>query len=200
MSVGACECIDTADCTAPLEALLEELSVPGSPPEGRRPAGSTCAIREPSAEPDCLCHHVWGEMTSPAPENDWILGNRDTCDLFGRVPGTCAVPASEFTGCDPAIADSCEALCDRARELVLADRARTHEGEIRYVDCSSFEAGCYCRKVFRIDDRCYAQTGPNARSHDCALSNAEILALEHPDPPPSCDGPVCDAGRGTPGP
>jgi len=197
-------CSDQSACAARVTEIQSWLAAPEPKLFGPR-AGSTCLARvecgpqgcgmEGTFPPEytfrgptgCFCHHTCGV--------DFVLGGPDEqCDLYGRGPEQCAVPASAFEGCDPEVATSCEAACEAAEASMAADRAVTFDVEVRYAACleDARFIGEGCRAVVRVDGDCWvtgwghlsvAPGEPQASivgPVDCSQGDESILATAYP--------------------
>ena len=95
------------------------------------------------------------------------------CSGYGRLK--CVYESSEFPGCDPADATSCNAICADFEARLAADAKLTYQTEVRSARCDDH----HCRSVVRIGEQCYVEHKPH-QPYDCALSDEEILALSTP--------------------
>ena len=183
---GGCECTDDAFCAAQEDAFLDSLKA--SVRTDRHFVGAECVRRDPSdsqrccfARPAvCLCYFARGDSDARSFAGAEILGNRpNLCDVGDRAQG-CLFRSCEFTGCDPADATSCDAVCADVAARITADDAKSYDVERRTAFCDP--TSCLCRAVHRIGDRCYATRAPWAQAYDCGLSDAAIIAATYPPP------------------
>jgi hypothetical protein len=111
----------------------------------------------------------------------FTLGLRVDCDRYGRS-GNCILPADDFSGCDVATENVCDAPCTSAIAAIQADEDATFDAEVRTATCvADTDDVRVCDTVYRVEDRCYAGPllphGPN-QAYDCALTDQEIIRLE----------------------
>ena len=147
--------------------------------------GSSCVARD-TTDPQrccysrptvCLCYFAFGNDTQRSYDGAEILGNRETCDVFGR--GTsCLFRSCEFKGCDPATPTSCDDVCADVASRIAADNAASFDVALRTAYCE--KPSCLCRNTYRLAERCYASFGPTPTSYDCALSDQAIVAADNP--------------------
>ncbi|MEO7036794.1 MAG: hypothetical protein ABI548_22785, partial [Polyangiaceae bacterium] len=122
----------------------------------------------------CHCEQAFGDSDVASPQSDLLLGYRTGCDVAGRS-GDCLYGCSEFPGCDPGDATSCQALCADLDARLDADAERTFDAALRSAVCTT-DGACGCRSVFRVEDHCYAGQAKLDTPYDCALTDEAILA------------------------
>lgn len=103
-------------------------------------------------------------------ENAWaiVAGGPHACSNHGRA-GTCLYAASEFPGCDPEIATSCDAVCDDLHQRQVAHAAETLELTHRESACEV--SGCYC--AYQHGESCFLDN--DVVPYSCDLSLEEML-------------------------
>jgi hypothetical protein len=82
----------------------------------------------------------------------------------------------EYEPCSSGADDSCPQLCKELEARYQADAKATHDAQLRSSSCDTSGS---CHWVVRVEERCIADRSyEHARTHDCSLSDREILAQE----------------------
>lgn len=177
-SAGGSECSADAECIEIAEAMLQELTEPGS--VGATFDQADCIMAGLASGPSgivCECTNEGGGSLTVGLE----------CARRGRH-GECIYPAEEFPGCELGVAESCTDVCSDLQSRLEAAAAQTYETELRTAYCD----GTSCVAVSRVDDTCHVSRD-FVTAYDCALSDEEILAeraeQQALDEPPPCDSP-----------
>lgn len=180
-------CKSDADCRRYVEAYIDERIAPPRPSAG----GSTLEIAQCvegcGRDGVCACMYRYAERQSLDALELHVLGAAEDCDAVSRAR-YCLAEASEFAGCSPELADSCEAACLDLREALEAD-ARALEVTVAAARC---DAG-RCLSVWEVDGHCLVgapiPTGGGevtcAESYDAVLDELSASLGPAPQEPPS---------------
>lgn len=167
--IGGRQCAIDDDC-ASLGGSFVEAAAPG-PESPYQFVGARCDIvgfEGDRSEFGCFCDLGGGGSMSlrAGPGSECLRHSRDR---------TCMMSSAEFAGCDPGVADSCDAPCAELQTRLDVDEQRTLDVEVRSATCDSGSRHM-CRFVVRIEDGCYVDA--SMKRHDCSLSDEAILAAE----------------------
>jgi hypothetical protein len=182
-SPGAVECNSDSDCALGLDVWTRPLG-------SLELLGATCGFPGQDAQPACYCEL----RRTPAPDTagasePYVLGGwpgirPGGCSEYDRTSG-CSYCEQEFPGCNIDDASSCDAVCADFYQRQAREFARTFSARERLARCN---ADNRCERLYELEGRCYvgAPGRPEARSYDCALSDAELLAQSELASVPSC--------------
>lgn len=159
-------CSADADCLDAAQRAAAAAAAPVTPPTF---VSSVCLGTPPpdgGATPSGSC-----ECGDGAGSRLTITPDARGCTVYGRARD-CLFAASEFGGCDPGAATSCDATCSRIQALLDADAARSLDVRVHAGVCADGQ----CRSILSIDGRCFV--GDSRIAHDCSLTDGEILSRE----------------------